>query len=94
MDAILKKFLSRIEWEKATKKPKCPKSRIWTNGSRNYNKLDLTQYSTWRRCRSKQCSIVCAWGDGSKHGNSALAEKEILWETPTTTPAFGRSPKG
>lgn len=48
---------------------------------------------TWRRCRSKQCSIVCAWGEGSKHGNSAV-EKDILWETPTTTPTFGRRPRG
>lgn len=56
--------------------------------------FNLTQCITWRRWRSRQCSIVCAWGDGSKHGNSALAENDILWETPTTTPAFGRSPKG
>lgn len=49
---------------------------------------------TWRRCRSRQCKIVWAWGDGSKHGNSVHAEKDILWQTPTTTPAFGSRPRG
>lgn len=50
--------------------------------------------NTWIRCLRRQCNIVWAWGVGSKHGNSVQAENDIRWETPTTTPAFGRSPRG